>query len=50
VATASAATRHLDDLFAQADRRLYLAKATGRDRVVGDAPDEDSAALDASAG
>lgn len=50
VATASAATRHLDDLFALADRRLYFAKATGRDRVVGDAQDEGSAGLDASAG
>lgn len=41
VATASAAAPDLDMLFALADQRLYLAKAQGRDRVVGTSPEED---------
>jgi diguanylate cyclase (GGDEF)-like protein len=39
VATLSAATDSLAAMFALADRRLYIAKADGRDRVVGDGAD-----------
>ncbi len=40
VATLEPGMRSLDDLFALADRRLYVAKAAGRDRVVGETQDE----------
>lgn len=36
VATVGAGTNGLADLFAEADKRLYHAKASGRDRVVGE--------------
>ena len=36
-------------LFSLADKRLYLAKATGRDRVVGDGADEAPAGRQATA-
>ena len=36
VAAAGPDTPHLHDLFNVADRRLYLAKAGGRDRIVAD--------------
>jgi diguanylate cyclase (GGDEF)-like protein len=36
ISTASDSTRRLADLFALADQRLYKAKLTGRDRVVGE--------------
>ena len=38
IATTSARTRSLIDLFDTADRRLYTAKTGGRDRVVGEGP------------
>ncbi len=40
IATASASTGGLDELFALADQRLYTAKTTGRDRVVGESAGE----------
>ena len=42
VSSASETTRCLADLFALADQRLYKAKSTGRDRVVGE-PDSQEA-------
>ncbi len=36
VSTVSDSTRRLADLFALADQRLYKAKLTGRDRVIGE--------------
>lgn len=49
VATVSPGVDSLGALFALADKRLYLAKATGRDRVMGDGADEVSTARKASA-
>ncbi len=46
LATASDETPDLDALFALADQRLYLAKASGRDRVVGVTQDEEVDPLD----
>ena len=46
VATASPDTSALDTLFALADQRLYLAKANGRDRIVGANSEEDGSSLD----
>jgi diguanylate cyclase (GGDEF)-like protein len=43
VATISVAIAHLDSLFGIADQRLYIAKSTGRDRVVGDNAEEEAA-------
>jgi diguanylate cyclase (GGDEF)-like protein len=50
VATSSDETPDLDALFALADQRLYLAKAGGRDRVVGTTQDEEVAPLDSREG
>jgi diguanylate cyclase (GGDEF)-like protein len=49
VATLSAATDSLAAMFALADRRLYIAKADGRDRVVGDGTDNAPANRQATA-
>jgi diguanylate cyclase (GGDEF)-like protein len=49
VATVSPAVDSLAALFSLADKRLYLAKATGRDRVVGDGADEAPAGRQATA-
>jgi diguanylate cyclase (GGDEF)-like protein len=49
VATVSPVADSLTALFSLADKRLYLAKATGRDRVVGDGSDETPASRQATA-